>query len=73
MTLQFVIEGLDCANCAAKLERKLGKIRGISAASVNFITGKIRLDCDDAAAEKIAEAAAETAVKFERGISVKRL
>ena len=38
-------KGIDCANCAAKLERKLNKIKGVTA-TVNFITGKMMLELD---------------------------
>jgi len=33
---EFILEGLCCANCAAKIEDKIGKINGITKSSVNF-------------------------------------
>lgn len=45
---------LDCANCAAKVERALNKIDGINSASVNFFMQRITLDmCDGREAELI--------------------
>lgn len=38
--MRFTIEGLDCANCAAKLERELRKVPGCEEATVNF-TAKV--------------------------------
>jgi len=35
------VEGLDCANCAAKLERALNKIEGIDEVVIDFIHEKI--------------------------------
>ena len=35
------VEGLDCANCAAKLERALNKIEGINEVVIDFIQEKI--------------------------------
>ena len=35
---EFILDGLDCANCAAKIEKKIGEIAGIDSASVNFVT-----------------------------------
>lgn len=38
MKREFVLEGLDCVNCAAKIEEKVSKIEGINFANVNFPT-----------------------------------
>lgn len=35
---EFILEGLDCANCAAKIEKKVNELNGIDAASMNFVT-----------------------------------
>lgn len=40
-------KGLDCANCALELEKKLKQINGISNAKVVFVTGKIELEYDN--------------------------
>ena len=34
----YKLQDLDCANCAAKMERAINKIDGVEAASVNFLT-----------------------------------
>ena len=52
MTKKYKIEGLDCANCARVLEEELNKIEGVSSATVDFIGGKVILDCDDSATER---------------------
>jgi copper chaperone CopZ len=39
-------KGLCCANCAAKLEKKLNKIKGVQA-TMSFVTGKIMLELDN--------------------------
>jgi len=41
---EFILEGLDCANCAAKIEDKVSKIKGINAANVNFLTKTLTLE-----------------------------
>ena len=38
------LDGLDCANCAAKIERAVVKIKGVSEVSVNFMTQKMILE-----------------------------
>ncbi len=42
----FILKGLDCAACAAKIENKLKKQEGIKDASINFITGKLIIESD---------------------------
>ncbi len=37
----FRISGLDCADCAAKLEKRVGKIPGVEEAKVNFAASKM--------------------------------
>ena len=53
MISKYKIKGLDCANCAAELERALQKINGIENANINFITEKMQLEYDEAKKEEI--------------------
>ena len=45
MTKIFRFKGIDCANCAAKLEKKLNKIKGLQA-TISYSAGKIMLEYD---------------------------
>ena len=47
------LQDLDCANCAAKMERGIEKIKGVNSVTVDFMTQKIVLDCDDNAVDEI--------------------
>ena len=47
MVKVYEIVGLDCANCAAQLERKIEKSKFAKEVSINFITSKMKLDCSD--------------------------
>lgn len=47
MTINFKLDGLDCANCAAELERKIAKIDGVSDVNINFFMQKMELICDE--------------------------
>ena len=57
----FQLEDLDCANCAARMERAIGKVEGVTAVSVNFLTQKLSVEADaaefDAVMEKVVKAA----------------
>ncbi len=44
---EFVLEGLSCAHCAAKMEDGVKSLYGIEDASVNFVTKKLKLEIDD--------------------------
>lgn len=41
---EFILEGLGCANCAAKMEQKLNNLDDISSANINFITKTLSLE-----------------------------
>jgi copper chaperone CopZ len=47
MKKNYQLTELDCANCAAKMERAIKEIVGVNHASVNFMTGKLTVDADD--------------------------
>lgn len=41
---EFILEGLGCANCAAKIERKINELDGVHSANVNFMTKTLTLE-----------------------------
>lgn len=45
-TNTFAIEGLDCGDCAAKLEKGIGRINGVIGVRVNFATAKMKVTYD---------------------------
>lgn len=44
MKKSFKLKGLDCANCAAKIEEKVKKVDGVENASVSFMTQKMTVE-----------------------------
>jgi len=46
MTKIIRFKGLCCANCAAKLEKQINKIKGVKA-TMSFVAGKIMLELDN--------------------------
>lgn len=40
-TTDFCIVGMDCADCAAKLEKRIGRVPGVDTAQVNFGASKM--------------------------------
>src|SRR5699024_11076262 len=44
---QWVLEGIDCANCAAKVERGVASIPGVTESNVNFMTQTLNYEISD--------------------------
>ena len=68
----YKLEGLDCADCAAKLERKLAAIEGITSVNINFMTLKCTLEADAEKMNEIIEKAMEIIKVEEPDVEVKR-
>ena len=49
----YRMHNLDCANCAAKMERAIQKIDGVQEASVSFMAQKLVIVMDDDKAAEI--------------------
>ncbi len=65
MKRSFVLRNLDCANCAAKMEKAIRKIHGVETATVSFMTQKLTLEADEALFCEILEEAQRACAKFE--------
>ncbi|NLU52989.1 MAG: cation transporter [Clostridiaceae bacterium] len=72
MKRTFRLEGLGCANCAAKMEREINKLDGVKSATVNFLTTKMVIEADDDKMDRIIEEAGKIISKIESGVTVKR-
>lgn len=49
MLAEFRLANLDCAECAARIERELRGVRGVADATVSFATATLRIDAEDMA------------------------
>lgn len=67
------LEGLCCANCAAKIENEVKKIKGIDDANLSFMTQKLTIEAPDADLERIVDEASRIALKIEDEVQIKRL
>ena len=70
---KFRRDGLDCANCAAKIENKISKLNGVRSASLSFMTGKLVLEADDGVMDEIVEKAKAIINRIESGAAVKEV
>ena len=69
----YKITGIDCPNCAAKLERKLGKIDGVESASLNFFTSKLLIEGTDEKKDEILAAVEQLVSKMEPDAVLQKL
>ena len=65
MKKTFMLEDLECAHCAAKMEDAIRKVPGVTAASVNFLTQKLTIEGDDERFGAIVEEAVKICKKVE--------
>ena len=65
MRKSFKVNGIDCANCAAKLERNIAKIKGVESAAVVFATSKLILEAPDDKFDAVLAEAVAVAKKLE--------
>ena len=47
MKKRYMIKNLDCAVCAAKLEKAIQKIDGVNEVSISFLSEKMKLVIDE--------------------------
>lgn len=72
MKKKFMLEGLDCANCASKIEREISKLEGVSSASVNLITTKLIIEGDETKMPEIITASEKIVNKYESEVVFKK-
>lgn len=71
MKKSFVLEDLDCANCARKMEEAIAKIDGVVSVNVSFISQKMTIEADDTVFDDIMKKVVQTIKKVEPDCKVK--
>ena len=65
MKKTYKLEDLDCANCAAKMERAVAKIDGVNSVSISFMSQRMAIEADDSRFEEIMDQVVKTCKKVE--------
>lgn len=68
----YRLENLDCAHCAAKMEKGIRKLDGVIAADINFLTQKLILEAEDPMFDQVYEEVIWLIHKAEPDVVVKR-
>ncbi len=73
MKSKFKVKGLDCANCAAELERAVQKLDGIESANISFMTQKMELEYDEKRKEEIIQNVKKVIKKEEPDVTIEEV
>ena len=65
MKKTYMLEDLDCANCAAKMEAAIRKIDGVTDVSVSFILQKMTIEAPDDVFERVVKDAVKAVRRVE--------
>lgn len=72
MKKRFKLEGLECANCAAKMEKAINELDGVKEATVNFMTQKLVVEGEDEKMPTIIQEAEKIVKKIEPDTTMKK-
>ncbi len=72
MKKRFKLEGLECANCAAKMESAINELDGVKEATVNFMTQKLVIEGEDEKMPTIIEEAEKVVKDIESHVIMKK-
>ncbi|MBQ2320176.1 MAG: cation transporter, partial [Lachnospiraceae bacterium] len=71
MKKKYSISGIDCANCAAKLEAKMNELPEVDSVTLTFATGQLAVEAEDH--ETALEKLRELAEKMEPGTVIEEI
>lgn len=71
MRKNYILEDLDCANCAAKIEEGVRKIEGVIECSVSFVTEKIIVEIEDGKEREVEKEIKKVVKKIEPDTTLK--
>lgn len=72
MKKAFKLSGLDCANCAAKMETAISKLPGVNSVNINFMTTKMILETADDKMDEVLSSATTIIKKLEPQVEIKK-
>jgi len=70
MKKTYRLKNLDCANCAAKMERAIKKIEGVSFVEINFMAQRLTIEAEDDLLPEILQKAKACIAKVEPDCSI---
>ena len=71
MRKNYILEDLDCANCAAKIEEGVKKLEGVIECSVSFVTEKMIVEIEDGKEKEVEKEIKKVVKKIEPDTTLK--
>ena len=71
MKKNYILEDLDCANCAAKIEEGVKKIEGVTECSVSFVTEKMIVEIEEGKETEVEKEIKKVVKKIEPDTTLK--
>ena len=71
MKRTFILEDLDCAHCAQKIEDAVAKLDGVSNCKVTFLTQKLVYDVEDGKNDAVEKEMKKVVKSTEPDVTVK--
>ncbi len=66
----YLLEDLDCAHCAEKIEKEVGKLEGVLNSKVTFLTQKLTVEMEDGREQTLFNDIKKIVKKFEPDVTV---
>lgn len=73
MRKSYILEDLDCANCAAKIEEGVKNIEGVTECSVSFVTEKMIVEMEDGKEKEVEKEIKKVVKKIEPDTTLKEV
>lgn len=73
MKIKYILEDLDCANCAAKMEEEISKLDGVNSVNVSFISTKMTLELVEENVDEILKQIEKIVKKIEPDVKLKKV
>ena len=73
MKKNYILEDLDCANCAAKIEEGVRNIEGVIECSVSFVTEKMIVEIEDGKEKEVEKEIKKVVKKIEPDTTLKEI
>lgn len=70
MKKTYILEDLDCAHCAEKIEAKVADITGVESCSLNFLTCKLVVEAEEGKIPQIGKEIKKIVKKLEPDVTV---
>lgn len=66
----FILEDLDCANCAAKIEADVANMTGVESATISLLAQKLTVNCEESILPTLTADITKIVKKYEPDVEV---